>query len=317
MNKCTKFAVYAGIILAFGFSACKSNDVPETPAPVEEKKEDFSQANKDLLSQVDTDRNAAIEAGAQAVNPAGYAAAEAEYNAEKAAVENSQEDLSMALKDLSDRYNGLACQARAKTKKDRIDSLGFASYDQTSYDNGAAILNELSTLDGNVLTGSVLKQKASNAESSFDKVLTTAFKSLAKDERTAAFFAKRNADSVKASVSRKETYDAGVNAFRSGDQNYSTGNPEEAYKSYTQSKVTFEALYAEISDARSKAQMAIDAAKQRVADADTVAQKADEVAPLGEEKIEGIEDADTKLLQEDTYASAEDTAVEIEEVLAE
>ena len=70
---------------------------------------------------------------------------------------------------------------------------------------------------------------------------------------------------------------------------------------------------------RAKAQAAIDEAKKRVAASENVAVQADIEKPLGDEPVEGIEEADTKLLEEDDYSEAENAAVDLtaEEVPAE
>jgi len=99
------------------FAACKSTPKAEekktTPAPTEETKtpdktpetkNDYSEANAALLKKVEDARSAALAAGADSVNQAGYGAAEAEYETEKAAVASSTADLSVALNDLIARY---------------------------------------------------------------------------------------------------------------------------------------------------------------------------------------------------------------------
>lgn len=320
--------------VALLFAACKSApkaepktapvETPKQEEKTEEKVEvpavvanDYSQSNADLLAKVAAARDAAIAAGAEAANPDGYKAAEVEYDAEKAAAGDSTADLTVPMNDLIARYNALASFANAKAKKDRIDSLNFASYDQSDYDAASALLDELSAPTANIAKGKDLYDKAGSAENKFDAVLNAGFKAQAKDARTAAFKAKQQADSVKAAVSRKAEYDQGVESFRSGDQNYVTKNPEGAVEQYVAAKDMFTKLYTEISDARAQALAAIEAAKKRVSDSNAVASKADADAPLGDTKVQGIEDPDAKLLEDDDFSSADSAAVSVDETLSE
>ncbi|MFA6937211.1 MAG: hypothetical protein WCQ67_03165 [Treponema sp.] len=330
---CKKITLLVFILAAFVFASCKSTPKEETPAQTEEpakqeevkeepkeepvKSTDYSDANKALLEKVTAARESAISAGAENANPDGYKTAEVEYKAEQSACESSTDDLSIALNDLIARYNAIASYADAKSKKARIDSLGFASYGQQDYDEASTILDELSDAKSNINTGKNLYEKASSADAKFTNVLTAGFKAQSKAERTEAFKAKKQADSVKASVSRKADYDKGVEQFRSGDQKYVTGNAEESVDCYKNSREIFTTLYNEISDARAKAQAAIDAAKAKVEASNAVAEQADSAAPLGDTKVEGIEDENAKLLQDDDFSSTENTDVELDETLTE
>lgn len=339
MKKLRMLMAAAGVLSVLCFAACKStpqeNPVPqnepvaEDPVQIEEPGPDVenepgeeqdpepssgaADANRALLEKVEVSRKAARESGADSANPGAYKATELEYAALKTAVSaGSDEDLSGALNDLNERYLALSAYANAKAKKDRIDDLDFASYDQSSYDAGSRILDELSNPLSNIAAGADWNKKAISAEGNFDKVLDAAFRSLARTERINAFNAKKNADSVKAAVSRKDEYNKGVEFFTRGDSNYSTKNPEGALSNYTGAKETFERLYAEILEARSKAQGAVEAAKARVSQSEEVAEEADQRSPLGDGEFEGIEDEDTMLLEEDDFSDAESAAQELE-----
>lgn len=331
-----KVIAFLCTLVALLFASCKSTpkEKTETPAPVEtpkeetpveqpkeetpaEQKSDYSESNAALLQKVADARSAAVAAGGDSANPAAFKAAEAEYAVEqKASADDSSKDLSAALNDLVARYNAITSYAQAKAKKDRIDSLNFAGYDQSDYNAGSKILEELSDPVANVSAGSDLYKKADAADKDFDAVLTAGFKAQAKAAREEAYKAKQNADSVKASVSRKADYDAAVALFNKGDSEYVTKNPEGAASSYTASKDSFTKLYTEISDARAKAQAAIDAAKKRVADSESVASTADTTTPLGDTKVEGIEDENAKLLEEDDFSSTSG-ATEVSETITD
>lgn len=344
------------LALSFSFFACKSTPKEEPPVeepPVEEPVEeptpepepepepaaDFSDKNNALMEQVENARKNALAAGAKDAHEGAWKIAEAEYAAQKAALAaNPGADMTKALEDLNKRYEALTAYANAKAKKDRIDSLGYASYNQGAYDEGKNLLDELAAsmsdpaaelkdaaqnplgtalkaAQGNadLPTGSAWLKKASSAEEAFDKVLDAAFRSLAKAERAEAFKAKQNADSVKAAVSKKDEYNKGVESFKQGDSQYVTGNPEGSLSSYTSAKNVFTRLFTEISDARAKAQAAIEAAKKRVSASEEVAIEADNRAPLEDGSIEGIEDEDAQLLDEDDFSETESQANALEE----
>jgi len=129
--------------------------------------------------------------------------------------------------------------------------------------------------------------------------------------------AKKLADGVKASVSRKTDYDAAVKNFKDGDSNYVTGNPEGALANYTKAKESFNGLYNDIADKRAKAQAAIEAAKARVQESENAAIEADAQAPLGDGEVEGIEDENARLLEEDDFTAAENSTVEVSSDIAE
>ena len=207
--------------------------------------------------------------------------------------------------------------AEAKAKKEKIDALGLASYNQKIYDEGAALIEELS--GDNTLSSAEWGTKAVSANGAMTAVLETGLRAKAREEREAAVEAQKKANSVKCYVSRKAEYETFVNAFKSGDQKFVTKNPEGALEKYTKAKNGFNELYESVGNARAKAQAAIDEAKKRVAASENVAVQADIEKPLGDEPVEGIEEADTKLLEEDDYSEAENAAVDLtaEEVPAE
>lgn len=334
MKKLKKLALFVCAFSALSFFACKSTP-EEEPAPVEEEQQDvesevqeeipeesvepeleaqdFSEANKSLLSDVENARQSAIDSGADKNASQAFALTEAEYNTAKLSVQTSTEDMSKLLGDLKNRYDALNLFSQAKSLKNRIDELNFASYDQNSYDEGSKILEELSDPKSLVAFGSTWSSNAQKAKSDFEKVLDLGFRAVARDERTQAFKAKRNADEVKASVSRKADYDKAVSQFSLGDSKYVTKDPEGSIENYRTAKDEFTRLYEEISVLRAKAQAAVDEAKNRVAQSESTAQTADEEVPLGDENVEGIEDENATLLEEDDFSVAENSVVEVSE----
>ncbi|MGN0729276.1 hypothetical protein [Treponema sp.] len=288
-------------------------DTEETQTKDVESSEDISELNKSTFSKIEASRQDAINAGAKEKCPDAFNAAEEEFSAVKSAMD-SGEDVSARLKDLLARYQALKAYADAVSKKAKIDENGFASYAQNTYNEGASLIEELA---GSKDYGSEWNSKALSADEKMTLVLKAAYKSLAQAERVEAFKAKKNADSIKCSVSRKAEYDKFVGNFKTGDQNYVTGNPEGSLENYKKAKEGFTNLYTQVLEARSQAQAAIDEAKKRVAESETNAQLADKEKPLGNEPVEGIEEEDTKLLEEDDFTKAENSQVEIEETIEE
>lgn len=337
MIKSKQILTAAVIALSFFFVACGSTPEEKTPdaAAVEEAvndavdetegasntaktPEEIEKENNELLKLAEEARKDALDAGAKDANSFAWEIAEKEYAAAKETVEASKTvDHSRLLKDVINRYNALKAYADAKKAKERVDELNFASYDQKNYNEGCALIDELAKPESNAVLGAEWGKKSNAALECMNSVLNAGFKELAKAERTEAFKAKKNADSVKCAVSRKSDYDKYVENFKNGDQNYVTKNPEGALANYKKAKEGFTVLYSEVSEARAKAQKAIDEAKKRVADSEGTAQWADKEKPLGDEKIEGIEAEDAVLLEEDDFSESEANEVEVSEEIQE
>ena len=258
--------------------------------------------NATALEQTKNARQAAIDAKADKLAPVQFAAVDALYDALQAQAEAGV-DVSVALKDVQQRYEALEKYSKAVDAKLRIDELGFASDDPANYDKGTKALADLENLfsESNIL-GSSMLEKSNEAYSSFNKVLIGSFKKLAKNERIIAFSAKKDADSVKAAVAEKEAYKKAVTDFRNGDSNYAMQNPEAALKNYQSAKVQFESLYKSVSEKREEAQRAMEAARNAVLQTQDYAAAADKEAPLTSDEVQGIESEDTVLLQTETFA---------------
>ncbi len=291
------------------------NDTDSSSTETTEDTNTSSKANiQDYLNNIEESRKAAIDAGADKDFANAFNAADSEYaKIKKATLEGKENTFSEdELKDLDMRYKALATLEEAKAKKERIDTLGFASYDQKTYDTSSETLDKLSSNDIGNLSGSDFYKQAEQTDAGFKKVLNTAFTKLASEERSKAFKAKQQADSVKAYVSRTEDYNKAVSDYKTGDTRRAT-DPETAYNSYKSANEKFTTLYDEISVARAEAQRRIEEAKARVAQSQANAQQADEDSPLGEEEVEGIEEEDTSLLEEDDF-SEDQTQAEVEDI---
>lgn len=315
------------LISVFFFISCASAPKAEEQLP-EEVLEDVNAVedvieevttvdNSSALEQADLARQAAIDANADKVAPIQFAATDALLKTLQAQAETGV-DVSIGLKDVQTRYEALEKYAKAMDAKARVDELGFASYDQASYDKGTQAIADLQNLfsETNILSSAML-EKANEAYSSFNSVLIGAFKKLAKEERNGAFAAKKDADSVKAAVAEKAAYGKAVEDFKKGDSNYAMQNPEAALKNYQSAKGQFEVLFKTVSEKREAAQKAMEAAKNAVLETQNYAATADKEAPLTGEEVQGIEAEDAVLLEAETFADPKAAEVELSETILE
>ena len=311
------------LISVFFFVSCASAPKAEEQLP-EEVLEDVNAVeeittvdNSSALEQADLARQAAIDAKADKVAPIQFAATDALLKTLQAQAETGI-DVSIGLKDVQTRYEALEKYAKAMDSKARVDELGFASYDQATYDKGTQAIADLQNLfsETNILSSAML-EKANEAYSSFNSVLIGAFKKLAKEERNGAFSAKKDADSVKAAVAEKAAYGKAVEDFKKGDSNYAMQNPEAALKNYQSAKGQFEVLFKTVSEKREAAQKAMEAAKNAVLETQNYAANADKEAPLTGEEVQGIESEDAVLLEVETFADPKAAEVELSESISE
>ncbi len=295
-------------------------EAPDVPEVVEEIPEDTADDGlaaaarlAQLMEQVNDARKAAIEAGADKncpdqMNKLDYLLA---------GLKDSS-DPDSAAKSIIDRYNLLANYSKAVDAKKEIDDSGFASYAQNNYDRG---LSNLEKVEAAFDSGSDDFDKAvfvyaEDALKEFNTVINVAYKKIAKEEREAAMEAKKNADSVKAGVSRKAEYSEAADLIQSGDSSYSMQNAKSAAEKYKSANEKFTYLYEDVAAKRAAAQAAIEEAKRRVAESQKFAEEADVKAPITE-AVEGIEDEDAVLLEADDYEDPEEAEADIPEELDE
>ena len=316
------------------FASCGSTPEPEETAPeapvvedtsaeVEETEpeeivveEDTSASDAEereaILAKIEEARKAALEAGADKKASNIWSELDRVYNELK----NSEGDISASGADLAARYQVLTAYAQAKDEKKKIDDNDFAKYDQKDYDDGSELLATVEEAFEAENWDASTGDKALKAYGKFKNVTFAAYKQLALEERDAAFAAKRDADSVKAGVSRKEPYKAAADLFKQGDQLYAIKNPEGAYKNYKTAKEQFTELYKDVAAKRTQAQQKLDEAKKAVEESEKFAEKADQETPiLDTEEIEGIEEASTVLLEEDEYEAPEAAEIDIPEAI--
>ena len=309
--------------ISCGSKPAAEDETPEAPG-VTETVEDLSENVADetlseaaklakLMEEVNDARKAAIEAGADRncpdqMNKLDYLLAGLK----------DSDDPEGAAKSIIDRYNLLANYSAAVDAKKEIDDNNYASYAKNNYDRGVDNLAKVdAAFDANPdeFDKSVFVY-AENSLKEFNTVINVAYKKIAKEEREAAMEAKKNADSVKAGVARKTEYNEAADLIQSGDSLYSMQNAKKAAEKYKDANVKFTYLYQDVAAKRAAAQAAIEEAKKRVAESQKFAEEADVKAPITE-KVDGIEDEDTVLLEADDYEDPEDAEADIAEELEE
>ena len=282
--------------------------VDETDNTIEPETEQLSEEElAALIAKIDEAREVAILAGAEKNAPDLLNSIDGIY--EKAKEENLQDNAdSLILK-----YSILASYAKAKNAKIEIDENDLSGFAQKNYDEGVIWLQKVEEALVNIEEIEPNAQKdAESAYSNFTNVITIAYKKLAKEQRNLAYEAKVKSDSVRAGVSQKERYKEAADNFKSGDTLYSMQSPKKALEKYELAAQQFTELYEEVSEKRAAAQAAIEAAKRKVQESSQFAEQADEESPITE-KLDGIEDADTVLLEEDDYENPEDAEADISE----
>ena len=317
---------FLSIFLILGLTSCGSKPAPEDTteptAPIEEQIEENIEGtvstvdNSLAMASMNASRQEAIDCEAEKYAPAQFKTLEDKYAALKARADNG-EDVSAECEDLALRYKALAAYVNALITKEKVEATDKYSLIQSIYDEGCKYLAEYeAAFDDPAATGSDLFGKATSAYTSFNTVYITVCKQLAKDARTAALDAKKNADSVKAGVSQKVKYNEAAELFKKGDSLYSMMNPAKAYDNYVEAEEIFTELFDDISEKRAAALAAIEAAKKSVEASAAIAEEADLEAPITGE-LDGIEDEDAVLLEEDDYEDPEDAEADLAEDIAD
>ena len=319
MKKLAFFALSVFLILSLISCGSKkpAEDTTEpTPPAVEETVEEtieetVSGTNNDLaLANMSAARQAAIDSGAQ--DYAAFDALEDEYAKLQARAANG-EDVAAECAELAKKYEALATYVKAYELKDKIDQHEVPALVEAAYDEACENLFDCEDLfEDPDATADEILSKATAAYAGMKTVFATMSKELAKDARDYALEAKKDADSVKAGVSQKKEYNRAAELFKKGDASYSMMGFESAYDYYEEAGTIFTNLYNEIFDKRAAALAAIEAAKKSVEESAAVAEEADLEAPLTG-NVDGIEDEDAVLLEEDDYADPEDAEIYLEE----
>ncbi len=302
------------------FASCKSTktegnlDFDESQQTETQEKVSDSKADDSVNSTQNAElaRKAAVEAGAEKYYPQQLSDIDKKYAEVQEKIKNDPSgNYSADLKDVTDRYNALAKASLAKQMKEKADELNLSSYDKAAYDKGEKALNDFAALPSDASSKDLLA-KANEAFDAYSVVMQKGLVAIAGHERSLALEAKKQADSVKAGVAKKDEYKKASEAFKKADSDYVTKNIEGAYKGYKASKEAYTELFETVSRNRAAAQAAIERAKKAVTEAASYSSEADSIAPLTE-KVDGIESEDAALLEEDKFANPEDAVINVEE----
>ncbi|MBQ0003741.1 MAG: hypothetical protein KBT21_09430 [Treponema sp.] len=319
MKKYLLFALMAGLLI---FASCKSTDqetaeevTEQTEQQVEEQTEEQTaeqtgeKSFEELVSEAEASRAKAVEAGAEK-----YYADQLKITDEMLLAAKESKD-SEKVKDVNNRYLALEKAAQTRALKAQIEELGFAEQHRVAYDAAGKLYDELEAAIADGADGMTMLKCAEVAYGAYYAIYYDSFKKLAAAERNEAIAQKKNADSVKAGVARKDEYKADAQLIQDGDNHFVTKNPAKAYDCYKEAKEKFAALFNDVSEKRAEAQKRIEEAKAKVLDAEQFAGEADDVAPLGDEKIDGIEEKDAVLLEEENFADPEDAVIEVDDTV--
>lgn len=330
-----KYLLFAFMAMSLIFVSCKSTEQEETPQDTtqqvtdqtepdvtEEKQQQeesgdtksFTETNSTLLEKVDDSRNAAIKSGAETYYAERLSITDEMLRAIKEKADDKT-DYSAELNDLNYRYLALQKASETRSLKEKIEANGFDKDNQIAYDAAEVLLSELEKVISENADGKTMYNAAEASYAAYHTIFYNSFKKLADSERSAAIEQKKNADSVKAGVAKKEQYKAIAETLKKGDSCYVTKNPEGAYDNYKDAKEKYAALYQEVAEKRAAAQKRIDEAKAKVQNIENFATEADEIAPIGDEKIDGIEEKDAVLLEEDKFENPEESVIEIDETV--
>ncbi|MBQ4379228.1 MAG: hypothetical protein II821_08550 [Treponema sp.] len=304
-----------GIAAIFAFISCGSTatldpnsqgggaaEQPEKEPETQPVSEDFSAANQALIDAAEKARQKAIEAGAEKYCPDKLSETDKIFaDAKNEVAQTPSQEHSEKLKDVIKRYEALATASAAKEMKEKADEFGLSTPE------GEKALADFESS----ASGKDMDENAKKALAAYSSLLLQKLGEMAKTERNAALEAKKNADSVKAGVAKKNEYKAASDTFKKADSCFVTKDLPGAYKGYRSAKNSFTSLFEEISAKRAAAQAAIERAKKRVSEAENYTVEADAIAPLTGE-VAGIEKEDAVLLEQDTFANPEDAVIDVE-----
>ena len=303
-------------MLIFFCISCGSKpapEEPEKPAPVVETPKPEPEPepapakvdNGAALKGIDDARKLALDAGVKDYEPEKLQAIDALYDKIKAKSDNG-EDISADSKDLADRYAALTAYVKACQVNEDIDDTDMVDLAEAMYDKGYDYLLEYEDLfnDPNS-TGKAQLEKANAANTTLTAVYAIIFKQMTKDARADALLSKKDTESVRAQIAQKDKYNKAVDLFKKGDSAYTMMAYDRAYDNYI-----------DATEKRAAAQKKIEEAKLKVKESEDYALQADKKAPM-KTKLEGIEDEDAVLLEEDDYEDPSKAEADLPETVKE
>lgn len=171
----------------------------------------------------------------------------------------------------------------ATSMKDKIEKLSFASYNESSYNDGISAFEKYNSLVAE--NGSATEKLATAvlAEKKFKEVLDSAFSKLASEMKAEVIKVRNDALEIKANKADKVGFDAALLLFTTAESSSVLKDYESSYNYFVKAKDAFDDVYKNVSAKRAAALEAIERAKNKADNVDEFAVEADKIAPLSTE----------------------------------
>ena len=325
------FSVFACLVCIL-LAACKSAPqepaaeapavepvVEEAPVAEEPVQEDYTAQKDELQQKIKDARQKSLDAGAADVFAGNFPGADEAASKLSAGDESLDFDAYKAnVKKALDLYKAYEKAALAYKAYTKILQFEFENNDPENFEKGQSLYAEFAELANANEDSALMLEKAEGALAAYTAVLDSSFKKLADSEREKTVAAKRDADSIKASVAGKKDYEAAEKHMTDGDAAYSRMSWENSWNLYKDATAGFTEVYRVVSEKRAYAAEQIEKARKRTEEVASFAEQADEIAPLPEsaEDEEDAEDEEIEAAAENEVPAVEETPV-VEEVPAE
>ena len=179
----------------------------------------------------------------------------------------------------------------AEDRKTKIENENLVEFDSESYEKGNALLEEAQKLAENGATSDEILAKAKEANDAYIAVLNAAYEQKARDCKVSVDEARNKCLEIKADRADKKNFDAAQLQYISAEDAFVQKDYEKSYAFYEKALPAFTKIYEVVKEKKSRADAAIERAKNKSAESEQFAQEADEIAPLPED-AEGFESED-------------------------
>lgn len=296
MKKWMVKGICIGSMLTLFLSGCAT--------PPEEPTDQIEQVEPALFDIDPNDSDALIAGGKKARELAIVAGAEQYFPDELLVVDIVAREAQVVYEEGGDSvvFNGIAFDtvyqymaleqaSLSSVNRQRIDELGFESYNPEQYAVGMEAALQIEALFSSGAMGRDLYEQSKKSADAYMLVLKAGFIVLGETERDEFLEAQKNADAIKSGVADKEGYTNAVAFFTQADANLLEDDPESAYNNFIIGTDKIIEVYEGVSIKRVAAEEAIARAKYRTEVADEIAAKADTRAPLVD--VEALDATDT------------------------
>ena len=175
--------------------------------------------------------------------------------------------------------NAKKAAENATSMKDKIEELSFASYDESSYNEGLLALEKYNSL----IEEGKAQEKLDNAilaEKEFKEVLDKAYSKLASEKKSEVIQIREKALEIKSQKADKVGFDAAQLLYTTAETSVAEKDYEKAYNYYVKAKDAFDDVYKNVSAKRAAALEAIERAKNKAADVESFAEEAESSIPM-------------------------------------